>query len=27
MIKKMGMPPEIEAAVLAGGAKRLYNLH
>jgi predicted TIM-barrel fold metal-dependent hydrolase len=27
MIKKMGMPPRVEAAVLAGGAKRLYNLH
>ena len=27
MIKKMGMPPQTEAAVLAGGAKRLYNLH
>ena len=27
MIKKMGMPPATEAAVLAGGAKRLYNLH
>jgi predicted TIM-barrel fold metal-dependent hydrolase len=26
MIKKMGMPPATEAAVLAGGAKRLYNL-
>jgi predicted TIM-barrel fold metal-dependent hydrolase len=27
MIKKMGMPPQTEAAVLAGGAKRFYNLH
>ncbi len=27
MIKKMGMPPRTEAAVLAGGAKRFYNLH
>jgi hypothetical protein len=27
MIKKMGMPPQTEAAVLGGGAKRFYNLH
>jgi uncharacterized protein len=27
MIKKMGMPPATEAAVLAGGAKRFYNLN
>jgi predicted TIM-barrel fold metal-dependent hydrolase len=27
MIKKMGLPPETLAAVLAGGAKRFYNLH
>ncbi|HZO82410.1 MAG TPA: amidohydrolase family protein [Candidatus Binataceae bacterium] len=27
MIKKMGLPPDALAAVLAGGAKRFYNLH
>jgi predicted TIM-barrel fold metal-dependent hydrolase len=26
MIKRMGMPPETLANVLAGGAKRYYNL-
>jgi hypothetical protein len=27
MIKRMGLPPETLANVLAGGAKRYYNLH